>query len=73
MPMPVEYTWYSVSEVAEIFGVTTGRVRQILGREAPDRGTRIGRKFGHIWILSDSDLETLRTFIGQRKKRVDRR
>ena len=56
---------YSVREAAELFGITPGRVRQILTVEAPDADIAIGSKFGFMWQLSAADIRKLCWFTRQ--------
>ena len=58
--------WFTVSEAAAELGLTEGRVRQILS-EQNEMDNKIGMKPGRDWLLSESDVERMRSLPDKRK------
>jgi hypothetical protein len=52
---------YNAKEAAEQLGLTDGRIRQIC------RWNSIGTKIGRDWLLSQKDLEKLRSLENRKK------
>jgi hypothetical protein len=52
---------YNAKEAAEILSLTDGRIRQIC------RWNAIGTKIGRDWLLSEKDLEKLRSEENRKK------
>lgn len=52
---------YNCKEAAEILSLTDGRIRQIC------RWNSIGTKIGRDWLLSEKDLEKLRSEENRKK------
>jgi len=63
MTMTIQQDFLTSKEAAELLGVTDARVRQLcISKE------NIGKKHGHVWILTGADVERIRLLPEFRKK-----
>lgn len=53
--MATTQVMYTSREAAKILGVSDGYVRRICGEN-----DEIGSKHGHVWLLTDADIERIR-------------
>lgn len=58
---------YSTAQAADELGITDGRVRQIL-RALEAEGRNLGTKAGRAWLLTDEDIEAIRSLPDNRKR-----
>ncbi len=63
MAMTIQQNFLTSKEAADILGVTDARVRQLcIANE------NIGKKHGHVWILTMADVDRIRLLPEFRKK-----
>jgi hypothetical protein len=68
MSMSLQQEFLTSREAAERLGVTDARVRQLCIHYATIAGKNIGKKLGHVWMLTTDDLDKIRALPEFRKK-----